>query len=105
MASRSKDDFSLDSPFIEQIVGRERNQRACDRQLVRNVAVARRVNSTVGSPTIEVQYAKTLTHRDDRRRRHSNVWSGVPVGNLQASDSERVNRYHYKGGPSRRFDV
>ena len=32
---------------IEQIVGRERNQRACHRQLVRNVVVARRVNSTV----------------------------------------------------------
>ncbi len=32
----------------QQIVGRERNQRACHRQLVRNVVVARRVNSTVG---------------------------------------------------------
>ena len=31
----------------EQIVGRERNQRACHRQLVRNVVVSRRVNSTV----------------------------------------------------------
>ena len=31
----------------EQIVGRERNQRACHRQLVRNVVVALRVNSTV----------------------------------------------------------
>src|SRR5437667_4330590 len=31
----------------QQIVGRERNQRACHRQLVRNAVVARRVNSTV----------------------------------------------------------
>jgi uncharacterized protein (DUF488 family) len=31
----------------EQIVGRERNQRACHRQLVRNVVVSRRVNSNV----------------------------------------------------------
>src|SRR5207244_2229279 len=31
----------------EQIVGRERNHGACHRQLVRNVVVARRVNSTV----------------------------------------------------------
>ena len=31
----------------QQIVGRERNQRTCYRQLVRNVVVARRVNSTV----------------------------------------------------------
>ena len=32
---------------VEQIVGRERNQRACHRQLDRNVVVARRVNSNV----------------------------------------------------------
>ena len=32
----------------EQIVGRERNQRACHRQLVCNVVVSRRVNSAVG---------------------------------------------------------
>ena len=32
---------------IQQIIGRERNQRACHRQLVRNAVVARRVNSTV----------------------------------------------------------
>ena len=31
----------------EQIVGRERNQRTCCRQLVRNVVDRRRVNSTV----------------------------------------------------------
>jgi len=31
---------------LEQIVGRERNQRAWYRQLVRDVVVARRVNST-----------------------------------------------------------
>ena len=31
----------------EQIVGRERNRRACHRQLVRNVVDRRRVNSTV----------------------------------------------------------
>ena len=31
----------------EQIVGRERNHGACHRQLVRNVVVSRRVNSTV----------------------------------------------------------
>ncbi len=30
----------------QQFVGRERNQRACHRQLVRNAVVARRVNST-----------------------------------------------------------
>src|SRR5438105_3068557 len=34
----------------EQIVGRERNQRTCDRQLVGNVVVCRRVNSTVIAP-------------------------------------------------------
>jgi hypothetical protein len=33
---------------IEQIVGRERNQRACHRQLVRHAVVSRRVNSIVG---------------------------------------------------------
>src|SRR5438132_1459033 len=32
---------------VEQIVGRERNRRACHRQLVRNVVDRRRVNSTV----------------------------------------------------------
>src|SRR5436305_13928024 len=31
----------------QQIVGRERNQRACHRQLARNAVVSRRVNSTV----------------------------------------------------------
>ncbi len=31
----------------EQIVGRERIQRACHRQLVRNAVVSRRVNSDV----------------------------------------------------------
>jgi hypothetical protein len=31
----------------EQIVGREPNQRACDRQLAANVVARRRVNSTV----------------------------------------------------------
>jgi hypothetical protein len=31
----------------EQIVGRERNQRACQRQLVRNAVASRRVNSDV----------------------------------------------------------
>ena len=34
--------------FAAQQIGDERNQRACHRQLVRNVIVARRVNSTVG---------------------------------------------------------
>ena len=33
---------------VQQIVGREGNQRACHRQLVRNVVDRRRVNSTVG---------------------------------------------------------
>ena len=37
----------LQSGALEQIVGRERNQRACLRHLVRNAVVARRVNSTV----------------------------------------------------------
>ena len=32
---------------LEQFVGRERNQRDCHRQLVRNVVVSRRVNSIV----------------------------------------------------------
>jgi hypothetical protein len=32
----------------QQIVGRERNQRACHRQLVRNEVDRRRVNSDVG---------------------------------------------------------
>ena len=32
---------------VEQIVGRERNQRACHRQLVRNAVDRRRVNSSV----------------------------------------------------------
>jgi hypothetical protein len=36
---------------VEQIVRRERNQRACHRQLVRDVVVSRRVNSTVRSHT------------------------------------------------------
>ena len=42
--------FGVDTQLIaaEQIVGRERNQRACHRQLGRNVVVSRRVNSTVG---------------------------------------------------------
>src|SRR5438046_130936 len=35
---------------VEQIVGRERNQRACHRQLVRNVVVPGRVNSNVRPP-------------------------------------------------------
>ena len=34
----------------QQIVERERNQRTCHRQLVRNEVVARRVNSTVIAP-------------------------------------------------------
>src|SRR5882762_4791314 len=38
------------SDAAQQFVGRERNQRACHRQLVRNVVVARRVNSTVIAP-------------------------------------------------------
>ncbi len=33
--------------FTQSVVGRERNQRACHRQLVRNAVVSRRVNSTV----------------------------------------------------------
>ena len=33
---------------IEQIVGRERTQRACHRQPVRNSVYRRRVNTTVG---------------------------------------------------------
>jgi len=38
----------------EQIVGRERNQRACHRQLVRHVVVSRRVNSTVRRLTLDM---------------------------------------------------
>jgi hypothetical protein len=33
---------------VEQIVGRERNHVVCNRQLVRDVVVSRRVNSKVG---------------------------------------------------------
>ena len=39
---------ALSDGVAQQIVGRERNQRACRRQLVRDVVVARRVNSTGG---------------------------------------------------------
>ena len=42
-----KTSSALQSGALEQIVGRERNQRACYRQLVRNTVVSRRVNSTV----------------------------------------------------------
>src|SRR6266567_935572 len=54
---------------LEQIVGRERNQRACHRQLVRNVVVSRRVNSTVGRllldmSSAEEQNKENLTRRD-----------------------------------------
>jgi len=37
-----------------KIVGREGNQRACDRQLFRNVVVSRPVNSIVGLLTCPV---------------------------------------------------
>ena len=40
----------------EQIVGRERNQRAWHRQLVRNAVDRRRVNSTVGRLNLELAY-------------------------------------------------
>ena len=43
----TKTGCALQSGALEQIVGRERNQRACHRQLARNVVVSRRVNSTV----------------------------------------------------------
>ena len=43
----TKTGCALQSGALEQIVGRERNQRACHRQLVRNVVVSRRVNSIV----------------------------------------------------------
>ena len=39
---------ALHSGGAYRIVGRERNQRACHRQLVRKVVVSRRVNSIVG---------------------------------------------------------
>src|SRR6266446_8595870 len=57
MRSRSGDCFSnrwyFRSAFLggivaQQIVGRERNQRASHRQVVRSVVASRRVNSTVG---------------------------------------------------------
>jgi hypothetical protein len=38
---------SLKLNAAQQIVGRERGQRACHRQLVRNTVVSRRVNSDV----------------------------------------------------------
>src|SRR5438094_953438 len=37
---------------VQQIVGRERSQRTCYRQLLRNVVDHRRVNSTVGALTL-----------------------------------------------------
>ena len=51
MASRSKDDFSLDSPFIEQLIAPERNQLASHPQdSDACLVVARPVNSIVGLP-------------------------------------------------------
>src|SRR5258708_5683177 len=49
MASRSKDNFSLDSPFIEQIVGRERRERLSQLAWCGGGCFdsRRRVNSTV----------------------------------------------------------
>src|SRR3981081_3950963 len=44
----------------EQIVGRERNQRACHRQLVRNAVVSRRVNSTVGHLLISMRFVTLI---------------------------------------------
>jgi hypothetical protein len=40
-------ELAYDVDTAQQIVGRERSQRACHRELVRNVVVARRVNSDV----------------------------------------------------------
>ncbi len=40
---------ALQSGALDQIVGRERNQRACHRHLAANAVVSRRINSTVGS--------------------------------------------------------
>jgi uncharacterized protein (DUF488 family) len=49
----------------EQIVGRERNHGACHRQLVRNVVVARRVNSVV----VRLHYiCGTQIHRHTNNR-------------------------------------
>jgi hypothetical protein len=50
--------FVICGGAAQQIVGRERNQRACHRQLVRNVVVSRRVNSTVG----HLRYGHTGLH-------------------------------------------
>jgi len=38
---------NLRAKYRAEQIGRERNQRACDRQLARNEVVSRRVNSTV----------------------------------------------------------
>ncbi len=47
--------------MVEQFVGRERNQRACHRQLVRNVVVSRRVNSDVGLLLVTMKLLLALT--------------------------------------------
>jgi hypothetical protein len=57
----------------EQIVGRERNQRACHRQLVRNAVVSRRVNSTVRAHryfenTIAVSWLRRCVSRRETAR-------------------------------------
>ena len=49
---------------VEQIVGRERNQRACHRQLARNPVASRRVNSTVG--LLPVNEKTTINSSKDR---------------------------------------
>ena len=49
---------------VEQIVGRERIQRACHRQLVRSAVARRRVNSTV----IPLRFLKTKTNQRETCR-------------------------------------
>ena len=53
-----------------QIVGRERNQVACHRQLVRDVAVSRRINSSVRFlPEMDLIKREMIETRAERRSR------------------------------------
>jgi len=63
MASRSKDDFSLDSPFIEQIVGRERRERVSQLDSSGDAWMnsRRRVNSSVRRYPLIIATTRIMT--------------------------------------------
>jgi hypothetical protein len=65
----------------EQIVGRERNQRACHRQLVRNVVTSRRVNSIVRAHRY---------FRNDRLKRRPFLVNQKPEARYNQSALEQV---------------